>query len=488
MSDSTDSSTKVYTGRTPILSTYTHVDRSNIIQVINEALLVHAKNVGEIIYLENYKKGIQPILNRVKPVRPDINNKIVENRADEIVAFKVGYEYGEPIAYVSRESGDDTFVSEMKAFNAYMDLENKYSKDALLANMFKTFGTAYRLVLPAKKGEEIGDVSPFQIFNIDPRFAFVVYTTDIGNAPILGVVYSRVKDSVTGKEVDRCACYTDSEYFLVQDGSIVSEISHYYGKIPLIEYQCNADRQGEFEKVLGLLDAINMVDSDCVNGVAQFIQAIMVFKNVDISDATFQMLKDEGAIKIADNGTAEANVDYLSKELNQTQTTALKDIMWDAVREIVGMPDRHNGASTSDTGAAVIARDGWSDAESRAKQNDLFFKTSEKQLIRLALRYSYILSPDIHTIKVKDIDIKFTRRNYENTYQKAQTFDLLSKNEKLAPRLAFVCCGLFPDPETSYLESKKYADEQEKKQLELAKQNPPVNNSGSGGGQTNVQG
>lgn len=34
------------------------------------------------------------------------------------------------------------------------------------------------------------------------------------------------------------------------------------------------------------------------------------------------------------------------------------------------MPNRNGNASTSDTGSAVIMRDGWSDAEARAKDSE----------------------------------------------------------------------------------------------------------------------
>lgn len=37
------------------------------------------------------------------------------------------------------------------------------------------------------------------------------------------------------------------------------------------------------------------------------------------------------------------------------------------------------------------------------------------------------------------------------------------KNNKVAPRLAFVSCGLFSDPEGAYAESEEYMKQQEAK-------------------------
>ena len=78
-------------GRRMILTDETEVNIGNVVQILRKALPYHWKNRSEISYLWSYYKGRQPILNRVKEVRPEITNKIVENRANEIVSFKSGY-------------------------------------------------------------------------------------------------------------------------------------------------------------------------------------------------------------------------------------------------------------------------------------------------------------------------------------------------------------------------------------------------------------
>ena len=68
--------------RTYIPVSYTHLS------ILNEMLGLHCKNVLEEDFLFWYRRGMQPILERRKTVRPEINNKITENHAAEIVAFK----------------------------------------------------------------------------------------------------------------------------------------------------------------------------------------------------------------------------------------------------------------------------------------------------------------------------------------------------------------------------------------------------------------
>ena len=95
-------------GRRVIKTSVKEITRDNVVDVLLKALTTHDLNRSEIDYLWNYYRGKQPILNRVKDVRPEICNKIVENRANEIVSFKVGYLCGEPIQYVSRNGNEQT--------------------------------------------------------------------------------------------------------------------------------------------------------------------------------------------------------------------------------------------------------------------------------------------------------------------------------------------------------------------------------------------
>jgi hypothetical protein len=79
------------------------------------------------------------------------------------------------------------------------------------------------------------------------------------------------------------------------------------------------------------------------------------------------------------------------------------------------------------------------------------------------------LSEDIYNLKLKNISMQFTRRNYENVQSKSQVLVSMLQQNKIHPRLAFTSSGLFTDPESAYQLSKEYAEEQEKKALEMAK-------------------
>ena len=440
-------------GRRVIYTDFSEVTAANVVNVLQKALPTHYINSAEINFLWEYYKGNQPILHRIKQVRPEINNTIVENRANEIVSFKSGYLMGEPLQYVSRGSGEN-LNDAINQLNEYVFAEEKAAKDKLLADWFHICGTAFRMVLPDSIGDQ--DESPFEIYTLDPRNTFVVYHNGLGNKPVLAVKYV-----VDEHNVVHYSCYTRYEYFEIVDGNITLTYPHVLGEIPIIEYPLNIARIGAFELVIPLLDAINLTDSNRVDGVEQFIQALMLFHNVDITSEDYRKLREEGAIKFKDIDTSmKAEISYLISNLNQGETQVLIDHMYQTVLTICGMPNRNGGSSTSDTGSAVIMRDGWSAAEARAKDSELMFKQSERRFLKLILTICNVLT-DLN-LKVSNVEIRFTRRNYENILQKAQVLDLMLKNPKVHPALAFAHSGLFVDSELAYTESMKYFEEQQK--------------------------
>lgn len=462
-----------YFGRKKIFTDVTEITRDNVLEVLRKALITHWSNKADMEYLYAYYKGRQPVLNRQKEVRPEIKNTVVENRANEIVSFKVGYLMGEPIQYVSR-SDSKSVADKITTLNGYCLSEDKAAKDKELADWFHICGTAYRMVLPDSVFERESDEAPFEIYTLDPRFAFVVYANSIGEPPVMGVKYIQRSDDAVIYSI-----YTKDRYFEVENQSmIVREEAQSLG-IPIIEYPANNARLGAFEIVLPLLDAINTVDSNRLDGVEQFVQALMLFHNVDIFGDDFAKLRDEGAIKFKDiDPQYKAEIKYLTSELNQSQTQTLVDHLYNTVLTICGMPNRNGGTSTSDTGSAVIMRDGWSAAEARAKDSELMFKLSEKEFLKLVLRICSDLS-DLE-LKLSDVEVRFTRRNYENISQKATVLTTMLSNPKIAPVLAFTHCGMFSDPQLAYRMSMDYAEEQEKKAAELATKPKEVNPDGEG--------
>lgn len=277
-------------GRRVLKSSVRVITPENVLDVLERARYEHEKNRSEIEYLWRYYKGEQPILRRIKKIRPEINNKIVENRANEIVSFKVGYLVGEPIQYVGRTNKKAT-ISSITKLNNLMTCETKSSRDQEIVEWGMICGTAYRIVLP-KRPLFDGD-SPFKIRTLDPRDTMIVYSSGVDEEALLAAKFARDEDD---REI--ATVYTNDSIYEIADREIVDTRDNPLGKIPIIEYKANNARLGAFEVVLPLLDALNDIDSNRLDGINQFIQAFLKFVNCDISKDQYLEFLEMGAIKV----------------------------------------------------------------------------------------------------------------------------------------------------------------------------------------------
>ncbi len=439
-------------GRTKIYTDVAEITSENVVDVLTRAVRVHSQNQNEIQRLWDYYRGITPIRSKTKEVRSNINHKVNINRAAEIVNFKKGYGFGEPIQYIRRGS-DESLTDDINNLNEYMFAESKHAKDSQIAEWLYIGGVGVRMVLPGEDEE-----NPLSIHSLDPRNSFVVYHNGLGEKRVMGVkiVYRETKVPVY-------SVYTKDMYYEIENDVIVKSDPHSLGDVCIFEYQANNARLGVFEVVIDILDAINEIESNRLDDVEQYVNSFLALLGGTINDETAQKLDEYKMLCLPEGVDAK----YLSGQMMQADIQVLVDNLYDAVLKICGMPNRDGGTGTSGNGIAVYLSDGFSTAESHMQSVENEFKLAEKQFLKLALR---ILRDMVGTnLKVKDIDIKFSRRNYDNIQTKSQVLVSMLNNPKIHPELAFAHCGLFVDPSSAYLQSKEWWEEQKKLEEEEAK-------------------
>lgn len=464
-------------GRKQIFCDKTNIDKTNILEVLSDAYFIHKQNRAEMLYLFEYVKGRQPILDREKQIRPEINEKIVDNMASEILEFKLGYEFGSPISYVQRARKDiksrnalfsffkKLFTSDeskkedlrVSAINEMMVEECKAAKDLMLAKDVKTCGVGYRLILPKKIKT---GVSVFDLLVLNPMNTFVVYSNDAYREPILGVSYFPHRDgSVT------FGCYTKTSYFKIEMGITkgfedwFEEKPNTVGMVPIIEYINDYDRMGCFERVIPLMDALNTIDSDRVNDIAQHVQNILWGDNVALDTEQYKKLRDDGMILTKSERGRTATLKYLESVLNQSENQTLVDYVKQQILDITNTPSRSE-LSGGSTGSATNMSTGWMAAETDAKEKEQIWSASERRetaVILKIIKDSNEVDADIAELNLSDIEIKFSR---------SRTYDLATKCNSLSaligigidPLRAIEVVGLFTDPQQVALDSAERID------------------------------
>lgn len=432
-------------GRKIAYANVEQITADNIVNVVGNCIGAFYFNKTVIRYLWNYYKGDQPVLYRTKVQNADITNKVSENHAYEIVQFKVGQTYGEPIQLISRKD-DDRINNAVDEFNDYLTDANKQEKDIKAGEWQSATGTSFKAV-QITKNEDI----PFRIVAPTPMNTFVIYSRST-EEPLLAI--QELKD-VDGQMYK--LCYTDSYECKIVNGEVRDWKLHGFGGIPIVEFPNNHERISDIELVIGLLDAINTMQSNRMDGVEQFVQFWIKFVNCDIDRETFEKMKISHALTVKSNNEQnKSDVDIMTQELNQTECQVAKDDLWDNAQSILAIPTRESQNSGGDTQGAVSLRAGWDFSKTRAKQKDPIIKTSEKRLAKVILNVIRIKDHDLG-LTARDFDVQINHSPLDNLYTKTQALDQMLK-AGINPRIAVSTCGLWGDAEKVFIQSKPYFD------------------------------
>ena len=448
----------IYTG----LETLDGLSDEEIVNELNTALDYHNQNLLEEDYLYWYRRGLQPILYRTKERNGFINNKVQENHADEIVSFKDGYFLTQPATYVSR-SEDLGVTKQVALLNEYLYRAGKPQADNEVADWFHTVGKGAMFIRP----NDDRDI-PFSAFSIDPRSAFVVYSMRPGNEPAYAVnavvVGNKIFfDLITPRMIYKLSggitaqTLTKASYSIGTAIQVDVRMPNPLGLINLVEYQYNSVGMAAFEIVIPLLNSLNLILSNRLDGIEQFIQSLVVLYNAKLPDGEdANSLRKKGLLLLQSLGEARSDIKILSEQLNQAQTQVLVDYLYQQILAIVGMPSTTKGGrSTSDTGAAVLYRDGWAQADTFARNTEDLFKKSNRYFDRVMLK---ILRAKVGIdLSISDFELNFVRNETANVQSKAQACQTLL-SAGFAPELAFAKSGISNDPVQDVAISRKYLE------------------------------
>lgn len=429
-------------GRTQIFISG-EITRDTIVGILKDCLEVHDVNVGQIDYLYDYYRGRQAILNREKEFNDYVNYKITENRFKEIVDFKTAFTAGSSIEY---SSTDTEQAKSIDTLNDFCRLEGKDTLDYDLVEWMNIAGTGYRLVSvkPVKPSE--GE-SPFYLATIDPRMAFVGYSTSIRHEAKMCCYMTEDNDVVTysvyaweGEKI---------HYYLIQEDEILEESIWTYSTLPIIEYPHGKARLGAAEPVISLLDCLNNLDSSRMDSIEQFVQSLLVLINCKLPDGyTANTIKEMGLIELISNGENKAAIEQIASTLDQTNTQTFKEDMLQAIRDIVAMPTVSAKSGGGDNGLAVIYRNGWEGAYQSATTDEKYINASEYQSLRLMLEICRVAN--VIDVPLRAVNIDYTREHYENMTAKVDSLIKMLSSDKIHPKVAYEVCGLFYDPNKKY--------------------------------------
>ncbi len=392
----------------------------------------HDKAVPRLEKLKSYYDGHHSICGRVKA--PDLaNNRIVINHASYIANIASGYLAGTPASYKSA-ADDITPVTDI------LKRADSSTQDSDLALDGSVYGRSFELVYMSsdKKPEP-------KLAKIDPRFAFVVYDDTVLHEPVFGVTYYPTFDDNGNCDGYSCSLYTadDITPFRTDSGFSITETgkreAHYFGNVPLNEIYNNQNCQGDFEQVISLIDAYDLLMSDRVNDKEQFVNALLLVTGTVLGDdaqeksETYKAVKENGVLELPTDARAE----YLTRQFDEASVEVLRQALKKDIHTISNVPDMSDDNFGGNVSGVAMAYKllGF---ELMTKTKERFFKEGLRYRLKLIAN---VLSKRNITIDTDSIEITMPRTLPQNTAELANTVAALSgmvSQETLLSQLPFV--------------------------------------------------
>lgn len=428
-----------HNGRIKIFTDEPVITYENVIEVLQNAFPSHTTNQADIKFLLDFDAGIQP-MDREKVYRPDINCECIDNVAHQVVEFKLGFNWGNPITLVQRgekDSGDTGEALGVALLNECYDSEGNTSKTQQLARFIEIDGIGFTYVGVKNEDDWEDGESYFSVSVLEPQTTFVIYSSYyIDQRPMLGVTYRH--DKKTGNNYFTCFS-KDRRYEIINMMEIIngeptgketwshrqrSGEPNQLHKIPVIEWIRSHDRTGCFEHQISEMLNLNLMLSDFSNDVEQNMNCIWHANDVEFP------LDEDGNEKKPKNGewamtetTPDGRTPFINPlvaDYNYDGMLTNTSIARARILEKCDVPSRADTSGGS-TGLAIDTATGYTMAETAAAKEQSIIETckmEEVAVVLSALKESLVIEPDNEMLKLRKKDIRPSikrQKNYELT-------------------------------------------------------------------------
>ena len=399
-------------------------------QIINNLLTgtIRQKQIEHYNKLEAYMMN-EAVVSRQAPHQI----LAVTNFARYISKTNVGYLLGNPVQYL---------VSDGYNIDAITDLYRKQTigkLDVELATDASVFGHAFERIYTDENSDSWST-------RVDPRNVILVYDDTVKHEKMFAVVYVPSYDEkgevIRGQFEATILTPTMIMERTLKNGELIGDgkddTAHSFGEVPIIEYMNSSDRIGDFEPVISLIDAYNILQSDRVIDRERLVDAILAFYGSDFDEKQRKELKDS---RIIANMPEGSKIEYVIKNIDEADADVLRQTIATDIHKISMTPDMSDEKfAGNSSGVAILYK--LLAFEQHIKDKERYFEDSLMDRFRLYNNF-LVAKSTMAIVPTEEIDAVFKRALPQNDLETSQMInnligtELVDK-ETLAAQLSFV--------------------------------------------------
>lgn len=178
--------------------------------------------------------------------------------------------------------------------------------------------------------------------------------------------------------------------------------AHAFKAVPIISYENNGERQGDFEQVISLIDARNGLLSDRLTDKKKFVDAVLALYGGIFSENAIRNMKED---KIVDGLPIDARIEYIQKTFDEASLKILDDTLVREIHKMTLTPDMTDEKfSGNSSGIALKLKLLALNILVKSKMRSM-----EKGLKKRWMLYNHFLSvKGVTPVDINDVDIVFT--------------------------------------------------------------------------------
>lgn len=356
----------------------------------------------------------------------------VNNFADYIATINTGYLLGRNVDY---SVDDEAQEANLAKINDWYSEQHMGRLDSQLGLDLSTYGRAYEINYADEESKV--RTAKLSVFN-----TFVIYDDSYKHKKQYAISYTPQYDA-EGKEIKdawniTAWSRTEEIKYSLKDEALTEESRnlHFFGRVPVIEYFNNSRLRGDFEPVISLIDAYNILQTDRVIDREKLVDAILAISGAQLSPEDQDGIKNNRTVGLP----KDSKIEYVIKELNEANADVLRQVLATDIHKFSMTPDMTDKEFIGNS-SGVALKYKLLPFENKAQDKEQYFEDGLRRRLELYIAYMSKRSMFTGTLSANDIDISFHRSLPQNDYETSQMITNLTglvDRATLAGNLSFV--------------------------------------------------
>lgn len=384
-------------------------------EMLRTVLAEHHAGLSRLQELRAAYDGKGPILDRRR--RDGLpNNKLAHPYAHYITTMATGYLIGQPVSYAAPDDSET-----LQQIQEIFRRGSEPAENTQIARDQSIYGKGVEYV----HADEVDGVPVPHTTAVSPENAFVVYSDTYDMEPLFGVYYlprRRADGTDDGWRVWVMSDTVIAQYHAsaLDAQPAQQEIKeHYFGGVPLVEYWNNESETGDFEGVLRLIDAYDVLQSDRINDKEQFVDRLLVLTGALLETdekgrSPMQQLKEDHALQLPDS---QSKAEYLASEMNESSVEVLRKALVEDIHKLSFVPNLAD-ENFAENASGVAMRYKLFGFEQLTRVKEQWFAEGLRCRLRLYIHFLSLRAAP--PLDVSDITITFTHALPVNMTENAQ--------------------------------------------------------------------